>query len=300
MGLYQKHTNEIKTLHLLSQIIGKVKLEYAVQEPQWAHIILPITPRGFTTGLLKYGNSHFEIEVDLVRSLILIKTEEKDHELKLENGKSIRDYYEEVIKTAHEAGLPLSIQTNPQEMEWRVPFEEDDTHHHYNDDVAQKILKWFQFAWDVEQQFIGPVRQRKVYPGLFWGTFDLSCILVYNELESFPDDTKIIERGAFDEHMIEFGFWLGDDQFEHPTFFTLPYPFVEGVELEVDDSFPKGSYFSSEMAEYLLEMKEGIEKVDAEEVIRFIEASCRKSMEYLKWKNTDHYFSNLKMDKNKK
>ncbi|MBO1915000.1 hypothetical protein J4G37_60510, partial [Microvirga sp. 3-52] len=73
-------------------------------------------------------------------------------------------------------------------METKTQFEEDVEHHHYNEDVARQILKWFQFAWDIEQHFIAPFRQRKVYPGLFWGTFDVSCIIIYNELESFPDD----------------------------------------------------------------------------------------------------------------
>ncbi len=296
MSLYQNHTNEIKTLHLLSQIVGKLKLEYAVKEPQWAHVVLDITPRGFSTGLLKKDDHHFEVNVDLVRNKLIIQTEENEKDIQLENGKSIRQYYLELIEAAADLGLDLSIHTKPQEMEWKVPFDEDDTHHHYDEKVVREILKWFQFAWDVEQQFIAPVRQRKVYPGLFWGTFDVSCILIYNELEDFPDDTKVIERAAFDEHMIEFGFWLGDDQFAHPTFFTLPYPFVENVELEVDDSFPDGSYFSPKMAEYLYEMKDGLKQADPEKVVQFIEASCRKSMEYLKWENTDHYFSELKMD----
>ncbi len=185
-------------------------------------------------------------------------------------------------------------------METTTPFEEDVEHHHYDEDVATEILTWFQFAWDVEQQFIAPFRQRKVYPGLFWGTFDVSCIVVYNEFEPFPDDSKVIERAAFDEHMIEFGFWLGDDNYEHPTFFTLPYPFVEGVELETNDEFPEGSYYSPEMAEYLFEMKDGLDQADQKEVIRFMEESCKKSFEYLEWQNTHHYFAELKMEKNKK
>ncbi len=161
-------------------------------------------------------------------------------------------------------------------------------------------MNWFQFAWDAEQQFIAPFRQRKVYPGLFWGTFDVSCIIIYNELEDFPDDSKVIERAAFDEHMIEFGFWLGDDTIENPCFFTLPYPFVDGVELEVDDTFPTGSYFNSKMAEYLYEIKSEVSQADTDETIRFLEASCKKSLECLKWQETQHFFEELKMDKNKK
>lgn len=300
MGLYKSHKNEVTTLQLISQILGKVKLEYAAQEPQWAHVILDITPRGFSTGMLKYNQTHFKIEVDLMKSIIVVKTETNESTIDLENGKSISDYYKEIMNRALELGLALSIHTRPQEMETTTPFEEDVHHHHYDEDVARQILKWFQIAWDIEQQFIAPFRQRKVYPGLFWGTFDVSCILIYNEFEPFPDDDRIIERAAFDEHMIEFGFWLGDDQHDHPTFFTLPYPFVEGVELETDETFPEGSYFSPEMAEYLFEMKDGIDQVDPDEVIRFIEASCRKSFEYLEWQNTEHCFIELKMNHNQK
>lgn len=300
MGFYKENKDEIITLQLISQILGKIKLEYAAQEPQWAHVILVITPRGFSTGLLNYKDSHFEIEVDLIKSKIVITTEENDTELILADGKTVSDYYEEIMKATSAAGLPLSIPTKPQEMETKTPFEDDVIHHHYKEDVAKQIMKWFQFAWDAEHQFIAPFRQRKVYPGLFWGTFDVSCIVIYNEFESFSDDSKVIERAAFDEHMIEFGFWLGDDKFEHPTFFTLPYPFVEGVELETDESFPSGSYFSPEMAEYLYEMKDGLDQADPKEVIQFIDASCRKSFEYLEWENTEHGFVELKMEKNKK
>lgn len=300
MGLYSSHKNEIITLQLISQILGKTKLEYAAQEPQWAHVILDITSQGFSTGLLKYNDIHFEIETNLMKDLIIIKTEQDEVSIQLENGKSISEYYKEIMNKAASLNLPLKIHTKPQEMETKTNFENDHDHAHYDKKVAKEILQWFQFAWDVEHQFIAPFRQRKVYPGLFWGTFDVSCILIYNKFEPFSDDTRVIERAAFDEHMIEFGFWLGDETYEHPTFFTLPYPFVEGVELEVDDTFPKGSYFSSEMAEYLFEIKDGINQADADEIIQFIEASCKKSIKYLEWQNSEHYFKELKMKENKK
>lgn len=300
MNFYEKNKKEISTLHLISQIIGKVKLEYAAQEPQWSHIILDITPRGFSTGLLKFEDSYFEIEVNLIQNVITIETQKEDIEIELKDGKPISDYYREIIDSAASMGLELSISTRPQEMEWKIPFEKDTTHHHYKEASSREILSWFQFAWDVEQRFIAPLRQRKVYPGLFWGTFDLSCIVVYNKFRAFPDDDMIIERAAFDEHMVEFGFWLGDDNFEHPTFFILPYPFVEGVELEIDDSFPEGSYFSSEMAEYVYEIEDALDQANPNEVIRFMKSSFKKSFEYLEWENTDHLLTDLKMEENKK
>src|SRR5690625_6429193 len=85
MGLYSSHKNEIITLQLISQILGKTKLEYAAQEPQWAHVILDITSQGFSTGLLKYNDIHFEIETNLMKDLIIIKTEQDEVSIQLEN-----------------------------------------------------------------------------------------------------------------------------------------------------------------------------------------------------------------------
>ncbi len=300
MSFYKKYQDEITTMQLLSQILGKMKLNYAAQEPQWAHVILDITTRGFSTGLLKVNHQPFEMEINLLKDFISIQTREAIDYIDLVDGKSVSEYYAEIVKKAEVLGIPINIQTIPQEMSVKTPFEEDQEHHHYNQDFAMEMLKWFQLAWDVEQQFIAPIRQRKVYPGLFWGTFDVACILLYNQFESFIDDEKVISRAAFDEQMVEFGFWLGDDNFSYPTFFTLPYPFVKDKKLPIDESFPKGSFFSPKMSEYLLEIKEPIDEVNREEIIQFIEASCQKSLEYLEWENTHHYFEDLKMDRNKK
>lgn len=298
MGFYTEYRNEITTLHLISQILGKIRLEYAPQEPQWAHVTLDITPRGFSTGLLRRGDTHFEIEADLSRGIIVIKTGTHDTHIEMASGKPISEYYQEIINTAAAEGLKLYINTKPQEMDFKTPFEDDIGHHHYNDHVANIVLEWFQFARDAEMKFLAPLRHRKVYPGLFWGTFDVSCILIHNEFEPFPDDSKVIERAAFDEHMIEFGFWLGDDTFEYPTFFTLPYPFVDDEAPATDDTFPAGSYFSADMAEYLYEMKNGMDGGEAENVQQFLESSFRGAFDHLKWQGFNHCKEPLKMEDN--
>lgn len=298
MSFYKDNKKEILTLQLISQILGKIKLNYAPQEPQWAHVILYITTRGFSTGTLKCNGIYFEIEANLANNVITIRTTDNENNIQMTDGKSVRDYYYEIITVTQDLGLDIVINTKPQEMETKTPIDLDIEHHHYNRETATQILKWFQFANDVEMKFIAPLRKRKVYPGLFWGTFDVSCILIYKEHEPFPDDSKVIERAAFDEHMVEFGFWMGDDSFEYPTFFVLPYPFVSGKELEVTEDFPEGSYFSEQMAEYLIEMKSILEDANPEEIIQFFDASFDKSTEYLNWQGVNYCYKELKMEKN--
>jgi len=299
MSFYKDNKKEILTLQLISQILGKIKLNYAPQEPQWAHVILDITTRGFSTGTLRCNELYFEIEANLVNNVITIRTTDNENNIQMTDGKSVRDYYYEIITVTKDLGLDIVINTKPQEMETKTPIDLDTEYHHYNRQVASDILKWFQFASDIEQKFIAPKRKRKVYPGLFWGTFDVSCILLYKEHHPFHDDTKIIERAAFDEYMVEFGFWLGDNNnFDHPTFFVLPYPFVSGQELEVTEDFPTGSYFSGHMAEYLLEIESELSEVEQESIIQFFNASFVKSAEYLNWQDREYCFKELKMDRN--
>lgn len=299
MSFYKNNKNEILTLQLISQILGKIKLNYAPQEPQWAHVILDITTRGFSTGTLRCNGIYFDIEANLTNNVITIRTTGNENNIQLIDGKTVRDYYYEIITVTQDLGLNITMNTRPQEMETTTLFEKDTVHHHYNRETATQILNWFQFANDVEKKFIASMRKRKVYPGLFWGTFDVSCILIYKEHEPFHDDSKVIERAAFDEHMVEFGFWLGDDNnFDHPTFFVLPYPFVSGQELEVTEDFPAGSYFSEQMAEYLIEIESDLSEVKPETIIQFFDASFVKSAEYLNWQETDYCYKELKMDKN--
>lgn len=40
----------------------------------------------------------------------------------------------------------------------------------------------------------------------YYGTFDVSCIVIYNEFESFSDDSEVIERTTFDEHTLNQSF----------------------------------------------------------------------------------------------
>ena len=64
------------------------------------------------------------------------------------------------------------------------------------------------FAYHAETKFISSLRVRKFKPALFWGTFDISCAMINSEHRPFSDDNKVIERAAFDEELIEFGFGL--------------------------------------------------------------------------------------------
>ncbi|QTQ08218.1 hypothetical protein J9174_00615 [Macrococcoides canis] len=295
--LLNEWKEEKETLQLVSQILGKHKLATAFQEPQWAHVVLDITAQGFSTGLLHFEDKHYQIDVNLLQHKIIVIVEDELHEIALQDGTTIKSYYLQIKEFLKEHGVHPEINTKPQEMSITIPFEQDETHHHYNETSAQSALRLMQIAYRAESAFINPLRARKVKPGLFWGTFDVSCILLYNEHVPFPDPSKVIERAAFDESMIEFGFWFGDDKFEGPTFFVLPYPFANR-NFECTHHFPEGSYYDESMAEFILPLND-LSTDDAQILKQFFTASYESFKDYLEWENCEHYHKPLSMEENK-
>lgn len=278
------------TLHLVSQILGKIKLGLAPQEPQWAHVTLPLTVTGFSTGPLWSGETMFEVDVDVATSVITVQVEGKTNAIPLTDGTSIKSYYDAIVSALRGSGVEVTINPKSQEMRDTWWLDRDETSLVYNASVAQKGVRLFQYAAREQATFLAPLRCRKVKSALFWGTFDVSSIIVYGKSEPFPED-KLIEKAAFDEHMIEFGFWLGDESVDVPTFFILPYPF-QYTELASERLQPADAYYDAKMSECFL----SLEKVERSgDIQAFFRTSFDLLSEQLGWEGCAHYFLPLDM-----
>lgn len=155
------------TLHLISQILGKIKLETAQQEPQWAHVGLNLTPDGFSTGLLFQKNTAFQVDVDIRNSQILINVDGNVRSLELKSSKSIKDYFEEIMEALNSNGIRVTINPKPQEMAYQKNLNEDSTPLTFNRQQAMRGLQLFHLAQREQLKFVGPLRCRKVKPQLF-------------------------------------------------------------------------------------------------------------------------------------
>lgn len=294
--LLKEWQKEKETLHILSQILGKYKLESMYQEPQWAHVALDITIQGFSTGMLHYEDKDFLIEVNLIDNIIEVRINNNKESIKLENGTTIQTYYNKIKQILTSHGIHLEINTKPQEVADTTPIDQDTHHHHYKSDVANNVLDLMKFAYHAETKFISSLRVRKFKPALFWGTFDISCAMINSEHRPFSDDNKVIERAAFDEELIEFGFWFGDDNYEGPTFFVLPYPFTD-KQFECHQKFPDNSKFDPNLGEFILEINSD-QQPSHDTVSQFFYESYNILKDDLNWGDCSHFHLPLKMKNN--
>lgn len=284
------------TLHLISQILGKIKLETAQQEPQWAHVTLAVTPEGFSTGLLFHGDAAFQIDLDIINSRIRINVDGDSQSVPLETSKSIKAYFDEIFKALNNRGITLVINPKPQEMAYKNRLNEDTAPLTFNQADAIRGLKLFHYALREQLKFIGPMRCRKVKPALFWGTFDVSLLILHGIPEPFPMD-KVIEKAAFDEHMLEYGFWLGDDNVDKPTFFVLPYPFLY-KELDTASLKPVEAYYDPAKSEFFLDLETATSTADPSRTIqKFFQTTFDILIQELEWQGCADYFTPLDMPK---
>src|SRR5699024_3096828 len=158
--------NEKDTLHLLSQILGKYKLEANYQEPQWSHVTLNINVQGFSTGMLNYKTHTFSLEVNLLQHQTEIVVDQHINDINLENRTPIPSDYKQIETTLKPLGTNLKIHTLPPAVTHPSPFEKDNTHHHYEPNIAEKSLDLMKAASHAEANFMNRLRVRKSNPGL--------------------------------------------------------------------------------------------------------------------------------------
>ena len=257
---YGEWRDTCDTVHMLLQMMGKAKLQSMDPQPEWKQVVLDADANGFTTGLIPFGADGFEINLNIADAEMAAMTAAGDcARFSIEECVSVSELYGRFTAMLENIGHPIAINTVPQEMHTEVPFD------------RQNIAREFDAA-----------------PSLFWGTFDMTTVLFSGKPCPFERTASIVERVAFDEQFVEFGFWPGDDATNDPSFFVLAYPFVEkgsSSDANVDEAF-----FDAESSEYFLRLKDALRYDDPQAAVRrFCSSTFARIMERQNWERRDWF-----------
>ncbi|MDR1748656.1 MAG: DUF5996 family protein [Spirochaetaceae bacterium] len=285
---YNEWEETALTIHLISQMMGKVKLSRMDPQPEWKHIVLNITPEGFSTGLIPNGEQSFGIRM-LAREGKVVTTRVDGHisGFAFRNNTSVSEYYNEFNRMLADVTCETDIYTVPQEMSIVTPFEKITEKSNYNNQHALDFFAMCVFAHNAILKFIAPFRGKKTLPSFFWGTFDVTGLLFSGVPAPFPGK-GVIERNAFDEQLIEFGFWPGDPHVSEPSFFILPYPFLTA---EPEGRIrPDEAFFNARKAEYFLSLRDAFSAPDPEQTVcDFLMSGFDLVSRAEKWPNLEWY-----------
>jgi hypothetical protein len=217
------------TLHMWTQIVGKIRL---VQSPwlnhSW-HAPLYLTARGLTTSPIPYGVLTFEIEFDFIDHRMDIRTS-AGHASALElRPRSVADFYRQLFANLTTLGLNIKIHTKPNEVADAIPFDQDELHAAYDAEYASRFWRILLQADRIFKQFRAGFIGKSSPVHFFWGSFDLAVTRFSGRPApehpgGVPNCPDWVMREAYSHELSSCGFWPGNDAMPFPAFYSYAYP----------------------------------------------------------------------------
>ena len=162
------------TLHMWSQVVGKVRMALAPPVNHWWHTTLYLSPRGLTTSLIPYGQGGLEMEFDFRRHQLTLETSEGERRAVALEPKPVAQFHAETMAALGELGIAVEILPRPVEVVTAIPFPEDYEHAAYDPDAAQRFWRLLLQADRVLSGFRGRFIGKVSPVHFFWGAFDLA------------------------------------------------------------------------------------------------------------------------------
>lgn len=240
------------TLHMWTQIVGKVRLAQAPMTNHWWQVTLYVTPRGLSTSTVPVRGGAFDIEFDFLDHQLKIRSSDGGTERVRLEAKPVAEFYQETMAALSALGIDTDISAGPNEVTEAIPFAEDRQHASYDPDAAR--LFWRQLL--VTDQVMTRFRSRfigKTSPvHFFWGSMDLACTRFSGRTAprhpgGAPHCGDWVMVEAYSHELASCGFWPGG---EEGMFYAYAYPEPAGY---ADHPVgPDAAGYSSEAGEFLL------------------------------------------------
>lgn len=237
------------TLHMWTQIIGKIRLHLAPSVNHWWHSTLYVTSRGLSTSAMPYRGRLFEMEFDFIDHTLVICTDDALRQIALK-PRSVADFYNEVMATLREVGIEVKIWTMPQEVQNPIPFDKDHEHASYDPEYAHRFWRILSQADSIFQEFRGRFIGKSSPVHFFWGSFDLAVTRFSGRRAPERPGADLITREAYSHEVISHGFWPGGGPISGPAFYAYAAPAPTG--LDQVPIRPEAAHYSKEVSEYLL------------------------------------------------
>jgi hypothetical protein len=243
------------TLHMWTQIVGKIRLTLSPWTNHSWHVTLYVTSRGLTTSPIPYGASIFEIRVDFIdHELRVLKSDGAIRVLKL-GPQSVAKFYGDVMNALAEMELPVKINVIPNEIQDPIPFDEDEEHRSYDPEYANRFWHVLVQSDRVFKEFRSHFCGKDSPVHFFWGSFDLAVTRFSGRPApphpgGIPHLPDAVTREAYSQEVSSLGFWPGNAAAPTPIFYSYAYPEPPGFkEAKVQ---PAAAFYEPNFREFML------------------------------------------------
>jgi len=275
------------TVHLWTQIVGKVKLAATPKVNHWWNVPLYVDARGLTTSLMPWQSRGFEVSFDFVDHALDIRvTDGRSRRMALE-PRSVADFHAEFRRHLDDLGIAVPISPVPVEIADAIPFAEDTSHASYDAAAMGDFWTSLVSAHRVMSAFRADFSGKNSPVHFFWGAFDLA-VTRFSGREAPPHPGGVpncpdwVMTEAYSDEVSSAGYWPGGA--EEGIFYSYAYPQpagFEGADLGVE-----GAYFDAELGEFVLPYRTVRTAADPDGLLRrFLDSTAAVAQELAAWPN---------------
>jgi hypothetical protein len=273
-----------RSLHMWTQIVGKVRLAHAPLLNHWWQVPLYVSPRGLTTSAIPSGTNSFDMEFDFVDHALKVRVSDGGAAAIDLRDTSVARFYEAVLSTLGGLGIDTRISNGPNEVDPAIPFAED-AHAGYDPAAANAFWRQLVQADRVVNRF----RARfvgKVSPvHFFWGSFDLACTRFSGRPAprhpgGAPNCGDWVMEEGYSHELSSCGFWPGGG--EEGAFYSYAYPEPTGFADAA--GLPDGAFYDAGLRQYLLPYEVARRAEDPDRtVMDFLEVTYGAAADLMGW-----------------
>jgi hypothetical protein len=284
---YPAWRDSCATLHLWTQIVGKIRLARTPWLNHSWHVALYVTARGLTTSPIPDEARSFQIDFDFIDHVLRIETSDGRQQLVPLVPQSVAAFYVAVMAALAGLGIDIRIDDMPNELPDPIRFGEDHVHASYDPDAAHRFWQVLRQTDRVFSKFRTGFLGKSSPVHFFWGSFDLAVTrfsgrrapLHPGGVPHLPDS---VAQEAYSHEVSSAGFWPGGGGIDTPAFYSYAWPAPQGFRASAVR--PEAAFFSEALGEFILPYDAVRTSADPETtLLEFLQSSYEAAADGAGW-----------------
>jgi len=238
------------TLHMWTQIVGKVRLALSPHVNHWWEVPLYVNSRGLTTSAIPYHDGIFEVQFDFLEHELKIQTSWGRAQTLALRAQTVADFYSAFVSALRALDIDVKIWTTPVEVPNPVPFEKDTQHASYDPEYVQRFWRILILSQNVFEEFRARFIGKCSPVHFFWGSFDLAVTRFSGRRAPERPGADPVTRDAYSHEVISAGFWPGGGNVKGAAYYAYAAP--EPAGLAQQPVWPAKAFYDPQLKEFLL------------------------------------------------
>jgi hypothetical protein len=270
------------TLHMWTQIAGKVRLALTPKINHWWGVPLYVNPLGLTTSAIPYSGGDFEVQFDFVHHKLVVQTSHDTIRTLALAPRSVADFYREFEAALVSLGIAAKIWRMPVEIPDPIPFDQDIKHASYDSEYANRFWRILVSCDAIFNEFRAGFIGKASPVHFFWGSFDLAATRFSGRRAPEREGADSITREAYSHEVISAGFWPGGGDVKGAAFYAYAAP--EPAGFAQHPVRPAEAFYHPQLKEFILMYDEVRQAASPREsLLAFLQSTYDAGADLAKW-----------------